>query len=541
MLFYRRRKTNVLPVELALCMGVGMTILPTLARVSTDSGSRRGDRIMKLQGDWKWLIFAGIFCSLCCANTFAQTVSITDPALESSVREALDIASGDITQANMSRLTLLKATHRSITSLSGLEHAVNLTDLQLDANPLTDLAALSELINLRNLWLRNCRLVELGAFSELTQLESLGLGGNAIEDLGPLAGLTNLTGLSLGSNQISDVGPLASLTSLNHLDLDENQISDVAPLAALTNLHTLNLWENQIEEITPFITPSALRNLDLQRNPLSQQALCVDILLMHDAGIGARYDGVCQQGPSGLLNLREYWPFAVGNEWIGQAIADGGIAIRFTDMFVVNGFEVWEFNTVHGSFGGNLPPVISYRVFVDDYLYETITRGDVEQLPTITGDMHGVYPAVVEIGAAMELNLWNFLAPVMVIPYRGSLVSMLGRTGNLVGDLPFGDDPDVVSFRYPDLRARSAAILARDFGPMDDLIGGPITSATVSGGGEGEGEGDAQIVPTPPALLNTNGASDLGNDTSPQVTTDGAATGWPCGIQLRLRTASATL
>ena len=33
---------------------------------------------------------------------------------------------------------------------------------------------------------------------------------------------------------------------------------------------------------------------------------------------------------------------------------------------------------------------------------------------------------------------------------------------------------------------------------------------------------EAQIVPGPPALLNTNGSSDSGQDSVPQVTTDGA-------------------
>ena len=33
---------------------------------------------------------------------------------------------------------------------------------------------------------------------------------------------------------------------------------------------------------------------------------------------------------------------------------------------------------------------------------------------------------------------------------------------------------------------------------------------------------EAQVAPGPPALLNTNGASDSGDDANPQVTTDGA-------------------
>ncbi len=38
------------------------------------------------------------------------------------------------------------------------------------------------------------------------------------------------------------------------------------------------------------------------------------------------------------------------------------------------------------------------------------------------------------------------------------------------------------------------------------------------------GRAGAQITPSAPALLNTNGTGDLGYDYSPEVTTDGAGT-----------------
>ena len=114
-------------------------------------------------------------------------VVFPDKDLEAAVREELEKPEGPLTRGNLKRLATLRCDSTGIEDLSGLEHAANLTTLDLWGK-----------------WHTN--------------------------------------------GQISDVSPLASLTNLNELNLDDNQISDVSPLASLTNLTYLHLGGNPLSQ-----------------------------------------------------------------------------------------------------------------------------------------------------------------------------------------------------------------------------------------------------------------------------------------------------
>ena len=124
---------------------------------------------------------------------FDKLVDIPDSNLRTAIEKALGKASGvTITTEDMKHLPQLIAPNASITDLTGLEGATNLTLLEL--------------------------------------------GNNFISDLSPLKGLTNLVRLDLNNNSISDLSPLKGLTNLKYLLLDNNSISDISPLKGLTNL-----------------------------------------------------------------------------------------------------------------------------------------------------------------------------------------------------------------------------------------------------------------------------------------------------------------
>jgi len=78
----------------------------------------------------------GVACSI----SSAQGEWMPDPNLRQAVREALGLQ-GDVllTQLEIKRLTELDAQDRQIANLTGLEHAINLTWLNLGANEIRDL------------------------------------------------------------------------------------------------------------------------------------------------------------------------------------------------------------------------------------------------------------------------------------------------------------------------------------------------------------------------------------------------------------------
>ncbi|MDE0088398.1 MAG: leucine-rich repeat domain-containing protein [Candidatus Poribacteria bacterium] len=193
-------------------------------------------------------------------DTSQESLSVwmPDTALQAVVREALEElgvpASAPLTKEKMLQLTTLKANHRGIVDITGLEFATYLKELYLGGrNRITDLRPLANLTNLTQLhiWHR-----EVAGMSPVTNL-----------DISPLSGLVNLERLSLENNGISDISLLAGLKKLQLLGLSHNVIEDLSPLAGLKELWHLNLSDNNIKGFSPIAGLTNLRELWIENNP----------------------------------------------------------------------------------------------------------------------------------------------------------------------------------------------------------------------------------------------------------------------------------
>ena len=180
-------------------------------------------------------------------------VNIPDTNLEHAIREELGLSADlPFTQLVMNQLTGLDAGNNQIESLTGLEHATNLTWTHLHQNNISDLKPLAQLNHLERLSLWDNLISNLSPLANLTKLRGLDLGGCNISDITPLASLTQLEWLTLHWNHlIEDITPLANLTQLTDLRLSGNRIMDVSPLANLTMLEELRIDNNQIIDYSP--------------------------------------------------------------------------------------------------------------------------------------------------------------------------------------------------------------------------------------------------------------------------------------------------
>ena len=165
-------------------------------------------------------------------NTAAtsQTVQInTEPLtwmpdvnLSSQVLSALGLTDpNDLTQAGMATLTQLTATDANISDLTGLEHAINLTHLNLEGNSITNIVPIKGLDNLINLNLSHNQLGEVSSSNGLwihhhhwPNLQKLDLSHNQIY----CRGHSIFSDHDGGSPRIY-ADPLPSLT---HLDVSYN-------------------------------------------------------------------------------------------------------------------------------------------------------------------------------------------------------------------------------------------------------------------------------------------------------------------------------
>ena len=226
--------------------------------------------------------------------TFAQDVEIPDPNLRHAVREALNLPAGIlITQTHMGELKKLDITETHITNLTGLEHAVHLSELKVGHNPqLSILTPIAKLVELNYLDAGRCNISDITPLADLKNLTFLQLNDNYINNLTPLANLTQLTVLRVEFNQITDLSPLANLTQLTRLEAQYNQITDTTPLANLTQLTILYLQHNQIVDVGPLANLQTLERLEIDRNLITDHSPLDSLSLIHFV-----YDQVCEMPP----------------------------------------------------------------------------------------------------------------------------------------------------------------------------------------------------------------------------------------------------
>ena len=265
----------------------------------------------------------------------AKVVSIPDPLLAAAVRESLNMSPGEpLTTHVMLNLTGLIARYRRTKSLTGLEHAVNLTVLALDENyALSDVSALAPLTNLIQLVLSLTGVSDVSALASLTQLELLDLVSTGVSDVSPLASLknlnvlnlentgvsdisalahlTNLRWLDLGFTAVSDVSALASLTNLDWLDLGFTAVSDVSSLARLTNLVSLNLHETDVSDVSALAHLTNLRELSIGQTGVSDVSALAHLTQLEDLDL-ERVGIPDLAGLAPLTNLRELRLHATG-------------------------------------------------------------------------------------------------------------------------------------------------------------------------------------------------------------------------------------
>lgn len=200
------------------------------------------------------------------ADVVEGPVQFKDNVLKTAVEEALGIA--DPTPMDMRSLTILRANGLGITDLTGLEHAINLSDLSLQSNSISDLAPLRELVNLRQLYLSSNKIRDIYALTNLSKLNNLFLDRNELEDISDLAGLSRLERLELHNNKINNISSLAELRNLDNLDLSSNSIGDISALAGLFELEYLSVSRNSIEDLSSLSDLTKLRFLVVESNPI---------------------------------------------------------------------------------------------------------------------------------------------------------------------------------------------------------------------------------------------------------------------------------
>ena len=126
---------------------------------------------------------------LICAVVMGQSVLAADKKpltkeesakfIEAAIRKAAKKPTGELTKADLEKVTMLNLGDNKLTDVKGLEKLTQLTHLYLSRNQLTDVPKeLENLTQLKTLWLKDNQLTSVKGLEKLTQLTELSLGGN---------------------------------------------------------------------------------------------------------------------------------------------------------------------------------------------------------------------------------------------------------------------------------------------------------------------------------------------------------------------------
>lgn len=195
-----------------------------------------------------------------------EIIKFNDSNLEEAIRTVINKPKGNILYEDVKDIKKLYAANKNIFSLEGIEHLINLEELNLKENNISDITPIAGLKDLRylNLWKNN--ISDISPLKNLVKLQQLDLDSNEIRNIESLKELHNLKALRLGSNKLIDISPIENLNKLEYLCLWSNKVIDITPLRNLKKLIQLRLAYNEIYDISPLSNLNSLQNINLINN-----------------------------------------------------------------------------------------------------------------------------------------------------------------------------------------------------------------------------------------------------------------------------------
>ena len=209
------------------------------------------------------IILTVLFC-LCvlvgCKHK-SPTVEIADPIIEKEIRRVLEKPSGELTKADLEKVTRLHLYYNKLTEVpNDLEKLTQLNDLFLEYNQLTSVKRLEKLTQLSTLHLSANQLTTVKGLEKLTQVKTMRL--SAFEMTEPPKGLEKLSQLEklhlenypplkmgvADHNVLNSVERLEKLPLLRHLSLSGSVHSDVKGLEKLTQVKSMR-FDVHLDEV----------------------------------------------------------------------------------------------------------------------------------------------------------------------------------------------------------------------------------------------------------------------------------------------------
>ena len=179
--------------------------------------------------------------------------NITDSNLKKALNTLLNkpLMDADIAVSDLASLSgTLNLSNQGIKDLSGLEHAINITTLNLSNNPdLENIDAVANLSKLSTIYLNNnTSLTSIEGIKDITTLKTVTLVGSNLDDQAIVNGLQNLSLSTFNIKDTKNIKDLSALkgvfADLTTLTMDNSSIENIDFLEG-ARLTTLNIVNNE--------------------------------------------------------------------------------------------------------------------------------------------------------------------------------------------------------------------------------------------------------------------------------------------------------
>lgn len=227
----------------------------------------------------------GLFTSLRCNNPSGndiQDLTGIEHLVElTDVNLAFNAITDAAPLANLPNLAIVDLSHNKIRQLPVFRSAHALKRMDLNYNLLESLAWLTtqHFPQLDSLSIAHNNISDLSGLELIVDLKEFNVRGNRLTDLQSVSNLRALFMLDAGENHLGDLGDIGALVELRRLFLDGNNFSSVDGIAPLHNLEELNLENNTLGSIAPISQLERLQRLNLDQSGITS---LTDILGLGD-------------------------------------------------------------------------------------------------------------------------------------------------------------------------------------------------------------------------------------------------------------------
>ncbi len=209
----------------------------------------------------------------------APAVTISDANVEEAIREEINKATGEITEADLAKVKSLFINGKNASRLTLPDGLVNLEELDVSRNVLSPslfnpVRFPDDLESLKIVNLSSNDLPNLDAIQHITSIEVLSISDNGLSKLEIPSTLVNLRELDLSSNGMETFVLQEGFTQLEKLDLSDNNLSGsifagpVSFPSDLNNLKVLDLRRNELGTVNIPAGLLSLEELYLENNEL---------------------------------------------------------------------------------------------------------------------------------------------------------------------------------------------------------------------------------------------------------------------------------